>query len=569
MYHDLYLGGKALVERENVVLDLTMFELCPSFIKDLIAKGVGLRVVDSHTEGKTVILLPFTMNGKYSIHVQTCELTKEELADFLELYPIPFELNPFGYTKLTTFFVICKAYGCKPSVELFKGFFNLFPDGKWLTFSKRSEKHIPYLFPKVITHMEGWKGRFFFVQNSIVPVNYPELLSKDNRWEAKSFRDKLPDKIYKSSYFQRLGRYPTSVRVFSDPILFMVEMAFINFMYSETDEDVTFLPKETSPEFGTSSPSMSINTKLHVVAAKQLVENTSYFGDSPHHEQLVIHSESVAARIKDRKCRMIGGSSKLPYLLIVYSYITGLPNVLELQDANSCHLKISAITPPAWKGHLDNQLDVQLLDLHDKQMKGECDMLKETEKERDKECEELKAKCEADMTDFENNPAMIVLREKVTVLQGEVKEHKASLERMLLEIQKWAGYQVSLSTLESKVASLEAEKVKLEATRASLRKFVVKLASASVFYGRCPALEEVAKMKEPFDLSKVKGYRSTYNKEYIKAGNDLANSTFPFLSEIVADPSAPIKVLLLKKPQSLQRHAPLRTLMPAPSAPSL
>ncbi|GJR48843.1 hypothetical protein Tco_1316946 [Tanacetum coccineum] len=43
----------------------------------------------------------------------------------------------------------------------------------------------------------------------------------------------------------------------------------------------------------------------------------------------------------------------------------GLPDVLGLQDANACHLKISSITPPAWRGHLDNQLDVELLNLHD------------------------------------------------------------------------------------------------------------------------------------------------------------------------------------------------------------
>ncbi|GKC41562.1 hypothetical protein Tco_1059284, partial [Tanacetum coccineum] len=49
MYHDLYLGGKALEEKENVGLDLTKFDLFPSFIEDLTAKGMGLRMADSHT----------------------------------------------------------------------------------------------------------------------------------------------------------------------------------------------------------------------------------------------------------------------------------------------------------------------------------------------------------------------------------------------------------------------------------------------------------------------------------------------------------------------------------------
>ncbi|GJR25035.1 hypothetical protein Tco_0973562 [Tanacetum coccineum] len=81
-----------------------------------------------------------------------------------------------------------------------------------------------------------------------------------------------------------------------------------------------------------------------------------------------------------------------------------------------------------------------------------------------------------------------------------------------------------------------------------LGRLVGKLASASVFYGRCDAFEEVAKMKDPFDLSKVKGYRSSYKKEHTKAENDLATDTFPFLSEFIVDPFAPIEVLPSKKP---------------------
>ncbi|GJX19108.1 hypothetical protein Tco_0221785 [Tanacetum coccineum] len=49
MCHDFDLGGKALVERENVVLDLTKSDLCPSFVEDLTAKGVGLCVAYFHT----------------------------------------------------------------------------------------------------------------------------------------------------------------------------------------------------------------------------------------------------------------------------------------------------------------------------------------------------------------------------------------------------------------------------------------------------------------------------------------------------------------------------------------
>nr|GEV62917.1 hypothetical protein [Tanacetum cinerariifolium] len=92
------------------------------------------------------------------------------------------------------------------------------------------------------------------------------------------------------------------------------------------------------------------------------------------------------------------------------------------------------------------------------QMKGECEILRERNKVRDKECEEPKAKCEAAMADFDKNPAMMVFRQKTVSLVVEVKEHKGSLDRMLLESQKWVGYQENLATLKSKVADFEAEK---------------------------------------------------------------------------------------------------------------
>ncbi|GKC83377.1 hypothetical protein Tco_1139094 [Tanacetum coccineum] len=116
---------------------------------------------------------------------------------------------------------------------------------------------------------------------------------------------------------------------------------------------------------------------------------------------------------------------------------------------------------------------------------------------------------------------------------------------MMLESQKWVGYQQSHSTLESNVTSLEAEKARL--------------VSSAILYGRCRAYEQVANMKDPFDLSKVKGYRSSYKKDHTQASNDFAIATFPWFDEFVADPLAPIKVLLSKKPPSLQMHVPSRT----------
>ncbi|GKC38827.1 hypothetical protein Tco_1051211 [Tanacetum coccineum] len=238
------------------------------------------------------------------------------------------------------------------------------------------------------------------------------------------------------------------------------EIAFKNFMYAETDMDLSFIPKDPSLDFSTGSPSASINTEPPIT----------------------------------RACKIIG-----------------LPDVLEMQNVNACHLKIS--------------------------VRGECEVLKEMEKSRDQECKDLKSKCEAAMTEFDNNPAVIILRVKIATLLGEA----------------------SLLTLESKVASLEAEKVVPDVATELVQsddmgKLVAKLVSSAIFYGRRHAFEEVANMKEPFDITKVKGYRPSYKQKHTKAGNEFATATFPYLADVVADPYATPSSALMSQPLSHPSH---------------
>ncbi|GJU34796.1 hypothetical protein Tco_1183150 [Tanacetum coccineum] len=148
----------------------------------------------------------------------------------------------------------------------------------------------------------------------------------------------------------------------------------------------------------------------------------------------------------------------------------------------------------------------------------------------------------------------------------------------MLESQKWSGYQMSLSDLESKVASLESEKANLEATKALLRqeieellhsdklgRLVGKLVSSAITFGRCKAYEQVAKMKEPFDLSKIKGYRPSYKKEHTQASNDLATATFSCYEDSTV-PSASLEDFATKKPPTLKKPVPSRTQMHVPSS---
>nr|GEY14207.1 hypothetical protein [Tanacetum cinerariifolium] len=602
-----------------------------------IEKGVGLRVADSYTgnhleDGFTPLktiqrLLVIIGRRSYSGFEWEAFKLERRVLQYFKVYIS--RLNPFGCAKLTTFIIMCKAYGCEPSVDLFRVFFNLCRAGSWLTFQKRSKKHIPNLLPKVITRIEGWHERFFFVQDFIITYKYPQLLLDENMLNSKSFKDKLPLNIDENPYFQRLGRYPISVHVLNDPILFLAglkpswefsqqclviimgskEMAFRNFIYTEDDDDLAFLPKEPSPGFGTGSPSASVNTELPKDVEEpevQPAEITAESGESLKAGVFIVHPGSVAARIKERKCKMREGSSRplvkrklasessssrvvraktsaskddAP-ILSISDDDEGLPYCFKLKDANACHLKILAITPPAWKGHLDNQIDLELLDLHDRcyarhvvvdnavnkrsheflqvieKMRGEADVIKARERSCEEECEELRVKYEA------------------------------------------AGYQVTLSTLELKVDSLEVEKARLEAVEVSLRREVEKLkqdrrdvvskvvpyaaielvhsdelgklagtlVSSAITYRRCRAYEQVVAMKEPFDLSKANGYRSSYKKEHTQASNDFSTATFPWLDEFIADAATPIEALLSNKPPTLQKPAPSRTQMHVPSS---
>ncbi|GJS71332.1 hypothetical protein Tco_0704173, partial [Tanacetum coccineum] len=536
VYHDLYLGGKALVERENVGFDLTKSDLCSSFVEDHTAKGVGLRVANSHTD-------PFRARSGGLRAGE--EGTKEELFEFLSAYPVPSGYKVMLPKRNQTIFNAPDGY-----VGLYTHCFSLanlrFPLPKFFCdvlqyFKLHLSRLNPFGCAKLTTFaVICWKGRFFFVQDSIVLIDCPELLSKDNRWDTKSFKDKLPDMIHENPNCSDYGTNILSMfETFPDPTCFLAEMAFKNFMFTEDDEDLSFLPKDLSPSFGTGSPSVSINTELPLVEAEpldgvvteQLVENFADSGGSPvHQEKLVTHHGSVAARIKDMKCRT-RGSLKPPVKRRSPRYA----ELLDLHDR--CYARQAVMDNAV------NRRAQELLKIIE-QMRGECEVLKEREKAREKECEELRP------------------NSKVASLEAE----KAKLEVSELSLrQEVEDVKRDRAEVVSKVVPYMAMEL---VHNDELGRLVGKLASSSIFYGRCAAFEEVAKMKEPFDLSKVKGYRSSYKKEHMKAGNDLATATFPLLSEVVVDPSAPIKVLLSKKPQSLQHPAPTRILAPTPSTPS-
>ncbi|GKA96760.1 hypothetical protein Tco_0818855 [Tanacetum coccineum] len=500
------------------------------------SEGVWLRVVDSHTGNHTEGgFMPFKTIRRFSviirkrsnldfegeafepkrrdtIVVQRCGLLAKELNKFLSSYPIPSEYDVILPASTQTIF-------------------DAPPD-------------------------------------SIIPSKFSQLLLDENKLDLKSFKDKLPPNIYENPYFQRLGWYPTSVRVFDDPILFLGglkpswefgqqwpaiivgdnEMAFRNFIYTEDDDDLAFLSKEPSLGFGIGSPSALVNTEppKDVEEPKvQPAEVTKDSGESLKASVFVVHPGSVAARIKERKSKTSASKDDASFLSISDDD-EGLPDCFELKDSNTCHLKISA--PSAWRGHLDNQMDLELLDLHDR-----SDIIKARERSREEDYEGLRAKCEATMAEFDQNPAVLAFWEKISSLSAEVKEHKEA-DKARLEAVKASlcGEIKDLRQDKRDVVSKVVPYAAMELVHIDeLGRLMGKLVSSAITYRRCRAYEQVAAMKEPFDLSKVKGYHSSYQKEHTQASNDFATTTFPWLDKFIADAAAPIEALLSKKPPIL------------------
>ncbi|GKF74171.1 hypothetical protein Tco_0220503, partial [Tanacetum coccineum] len=90
-------------------------------------------------------------------------------------------------------------------------------------------------------------------------------------------------------------------------------MDFRNFIYTKDDDDLSFLPKEPSPGFGIGSPFPLVNMEPPKDVEEpevQPAEVTAYSGESPKAGVFVVHLGRITARIKERKCKTRGGSSR-------------------------------------------------------------------------------------------------------------------------------------------------------------------------------------------------------------------------------------------------------------------
>ncbi|GKC36725.1 hypothetical protein Tco_1049109, partial [Tanacetum coccineum] len=180
-------------------------------------------------------------------------------------------------------------------------------------------------------------------------------------------------------------------------------------------------------------------------------------------------------------------------------------------------------------------------------------------------------KCKEALQDLDKNPLVLDMHAEIKTLQGQVDRLHSEYNRLVLEEKKWINYEQTLSILHAKVEGLKLEKERLQNYETQLLQdidnlkqdwatvlskvvldvamklihsdemgfLVAKLVKAAMFRGRCATFEEVASLKGHFILEKMSGYRSSSKEEFDRAGDGLANASYPFLAEVTADPHSP------------------------------
>ncbi|GKD37417.1 hypothetical protein Tco_1257624 [Tanacetum coccineum] len=316
---------------------------------------------------------------------------------------------------------------------------------------------VPKALHNPITHLGSWKGSFFFIENKIIPSDYPELLLGKNKC--------------------------------------FVEMDFRSFMLGGVDGELNFLPAEVASE-GRNSPS----TKYNVADS----DDPSYGEDeqtligpslSPHPEA------SKKFKILGKRKIAFGAPGKaLPPK--VQKTVIGLLRMLLLHLGNNILAKISI---------------EHLCDIHDRAYMRQAilDIL-----DKDMAYAELERKCNEALRDLDKNPLVSNMRAKIKDLQGQVD---------------------GLHSIESERERLKSVEIKLLQEIDSLKQDRDVVVSKFV--------PDIAiKLIRSDDL----GVLIAKLVRICQASDALANASYPFLAEYVANSYASLEQLLSKKPPLLR-----------------
>ncbi|GJU32991.1 hypothetical protein Tco_1176580, partial [Tanacetum coccineum] len=128
-----------------------------------------------------------------------------------------------------------------------------------------------------------------------------------------------------------------------------------------------------------------------------------------------------------------------------------------------------------------------------------CDAIWEREREKDKAYAKLEVKCNEALQDLDKNPLVLDMHAEIEPLQGQVNKLHAQ------------GLEAERERLKKSEAQLLQENNGLNDKIGFL---VARLVKTTLVHGRCIVFEEVADLKEPFELKKMPGYRPSSKKEF-------------------------------------------------------
>ena len=83
----------------------------------------------------------------------------------------------------------------EPMLNVLRGFLNIYPSGDSLTLAKRGESDVLELVLKPFTNIRDWKGKFFYIENTTIPSQYPALLSEEVKYDKKRLNDPIPYQV--------------------------------------------------------------------------------------------------------------------------------------------------------------------------------------------------------------------------------------------------------------------------------------------------------------------------------------------------------------------------------------
>ncbi|GKB47763.1 hypothetical protein Tco_0898516 [Tanacetum coccineum] len=385
--------------------------------------------------------------AKRVIFIQKCTLTREELTDFLNDYPIPDKfkimipnknqsifdapegLNPFGLAELTTYIVMCKAYGFEPTLNAFRGVFNLGPAGDWITFFKR---------------------------DNVIHAEYPALVDEANMGDRKSLKDPLLYIVRRDPLYQRLAHQLIDVQTFPKQILYMAGIAErwagspskpiimrngqrMTRTLASQSKARTKIALALAPLQSSSITTMLMQLLLNqgpwplhhlhnlwrillTLLTQMLKRKGQGLSKARPSSKRRMQLSTLPSRTTRQKVTMLPikhskGKVAASEPLEVFDDekdMHGLPSTKELPNAMACHIMVR-----------------DLIRVY-KETKKELGLVTAREAK-------LKAKYDGVVVSLDANPIVIGLQEEVKSLEGQLKEHGENYGRLLLEERKWAG----------------------------------------------------------------------------------------------------------------------------------